>query len=139
MPLIKNTVQIQKPLFDVFKAAGSFEEWEQWQPSTKQVVVTSGNPVRSGTMVSMRRGTSFVNADVVDFQRNKEMQLKGRWGRFPFTRNIRFESAGGATTIIDELNIKTGWLFFWYAPILQMTLNNEINGEWQNLKKRLNG
>ncbi|MGB1285752.1 MAG: SRPBCC family protein [Aggregatilineales bacterium] len=139
MPLIETTLTIQKPLFDVFKEAGTFENWQKWQPKVSRVTVVSGSPVRAGTMVSMAHGGAFINADVLVYQRNKEIQLKGMWGRFYFTRNIVFQTLGGSTTITDTLNIKTGMLFFWYAPFLQMSLNKDMKNAWGTLKKQLEG
>lgn len=136
---IENKITIQKPLFEVFKYAGNPETYPEWQPKTNQVRITAGNPLRSGSMISINRGSTFINADLVDYQRNKEILLRGMWGRFQFERKTRFESMGGATGIDDRLTVQVGWLFFWYVPILQMTLNGEISKEWETLKQRLNG
>lgn len=137
MPVIEQKIVIQKPLFDVFRVAMDFKNIANWQPRATAVNMTSGDPIRPGTMLSIRRGTVFINADVVEFERNKKILMQGIWGRFRFNRVIEFHSGGRETTIHDKLNIQTGWLYFWYAPILSATLRSELGAEWAQLKKQL--
>lgn len=137
MPIIDQKIVIQKPLFDVFRMAMDFNNLSNWQPRTTAVNITSGDPIRPGTMITIRRGSVFINADVVEYDRNKKITLQGIWGRFRFNRTIEFQSGGRETTILDKLNIQTGWLYFWYAPILAMNLRGELSAEWAQLKKQL--
>jgi hypothetical protein len=137
MPVIEQKIVIQKPLFDVFRVAMDFNHASSWQPRTTAINITSGDPLRPGTMLSIRRGSVFINADVIEYERNKKITMQGIWGRFRFNRVIEFHSGGRETTITDKLNIHTGWLYFWYAPILTMNLGSELKAEWAQLKKQL--
>ena len=141
MPSFEHTITVQRSLFDVFKYLADFERAPQWQPSTSSAHVTAGDPVRVGTMVSQNRrliGAVFVNADVVDYQVNKQIQLQGVFQRFPFTRTYRVESIGGMQTRVhDRMVMQTGCLYAWYTPVLSTLLNKQIAQEWQQFKQIL--
>jgi hypothetical protein len=137
MPVIEQTVSIQKPLFDVFRAATDFAAWGNWQNGVRNVALISADPIRAGTMVSMERGSTFINADVTEYQRQKTLSLSGVWGRFRFTRHIEFSATGRETIIRDKMSVQTGFLWFWYNPILTARLNGQIKSDWANLKKQL--
>jgi hypothetical protein len=137
MPVIEQTVVIQKPLFDVFRVATDFAQWHTWQNGVKNVALISGDPIRAGTMVSLERGSTFINADVTDYQRQKTLSLTGIWGRFRFARVIEFSATGRETTVRDKLTVQTGFLWFWYNPILSAQLSRQIKSDWVNLKKQL--
>jgi xanthine dehydrogenase molybdopterin-binding subunit B len=67
---------------------------------------------------------------MVEVERNKSLEMTGIWGRFPFRRRVEFASTGRETQIKDRLTIKTGFLFFWYAPILSRALKSQLKQEW---------
>jgi hypothetical protein len=137
MPVIEQTITIQKPLFDVFRMATDVAQWGTWQNGVKNVALISGDPIRTGTMISLERGSTFINADVTDYQRQKTLSLTGVWGRFRFARLTEFSSTGRETTIRDKLTVQTGFLWFWYNPILTSQLNGQIKADWAALKKLL--
>jgi len=137
MPIIEQTATIQKPLFDVFRVAADFTQWHTWQAGVKNVALISGEPIRAGTMVSLERGSTFINADVTDYQRQKTLTLTGVWGRFRFVRHIEFGANGRETTIRDKMTIQTGFLWFWYNPILTSRLRSMFKADWAALKKQL--
>jgi hypothetical protein len=139
MPVIEQTVTIQKPLFDVFRVATDFAQWHTWQAGVKNVALISGDPIRTGTMISMERGSTFINADVTDYQRQKVLDLTGVWGRFRFNRHIEFSANGRETTIRDKMTIQTGFIWFWYNPILSARLGSQLKADWAALKKQLEG
>lgn len=137
MPLIEETVTIQRALFDVFKAVTDFEALPTWQTGAR-VRVTAGDPVRAGTMISIQRGSVFINADVLEYQRHKGLVLQGVWGRFRFRRSYEFISNAGRETVIkDKLDIQTGWLYFWYAPFLRSMISSQVRADWARLKQQL--
>lgn len=141
MPRIEHRVTIQRPVFDVFKLAGDFNRWLEWQAGITDVSMISGNPIRSGTMLSVRRNllgrNVFINADVIEYDRNKRIELRGVHGTFPFQRVQEFQSQGRETLIIDNLNFKTGILYFWYGPILAGALRRQMEADWASLKQLL--
>jgi uncharacterized membrane protein len=140
MPVIEHKLTIQRQLFDVFKLATEYKDFPKWQSGTKDVRITSGEPVRAGTMVTIIRNNVFINADILEFQRNKLVKMQGVWGRFRFVRTQEFTSnAGRETQIKDHINVQTGFLYFWYAPILRMQISNQLRSDWAAIKKQLEG
>jgi uncharacterized membrane protein len=141
--IIDQSITIQKPLFDVFKTATDYEQYPTWQTGVSLVKLTSGDPIRTGTMLYMEKqflgGKTFVNADIVEFQRNKSIEMQGIHGRFRFKRIIDFSSSGRDTVIRERFEMNTGCLYFWYNPILQSALTNQIKQEQALLKKKLEG
>lgn len=143
MPEVDLQVTISRPLFDVFKKAVDFDALTTWQPHVSLVKVTEGTPLRSGSMLYMEKkfgmGQIFVNADVIDLQRNKLIELKGVHGRFRFHRMTEFSSSGAGQTLIrDRFTLQTGWIFFWYNGWLRSTLESQLKAEWDMLKRALN-
>lgn len=146
MATVEIHVTIARPVSDAFQAVTDFENVEslqEWQPGLQSVGITAGNPLRTGSMLAMNRrflgSTIFVNADVVELQRNKRLSLKGIHGRFNFTRTIEFSPSGRETKIQDTWEIRTGWLYFWYSPILTSALRSQTQRQWQRLKQILEG
>lgn len=141
---IEHQITIKNNLVEVFKAATAYEDEEtlkQWQTALKTVGVTAGNPLRTGSMIGMKRkfitAEIFVNVDVTDLQRNKRIALTGIHGRFPFSREIEFVSSGRETQINDRITLKTGILFFWWRPFALNALRSQTAQEWNNLKQLL--
>jgi uncharacterized membrane protein len=141
--IIENSVTIQKPIFDVFRMATDFDSFATWQPATKLVKVTPNDPVRTGSMIYMEKslptGLTFINADLIDYQRNKVMEMKGVFGRFKFTRKTEFITSGRDTIVKDRLEMPTGCIYFWYAPLLRRMIEGQTKREWAVLKQRLEG
>lgn len=141
MPLIEQKITIQRPIFDVFRLATDFERMREWQPDLLEVSLTSANPVRSGTMISMRRRFMgrliSLNADVLDFQRSKSLEIQGVHGTFPFRRTIEFSSSARETVISDRYNVRAGWFYFWYTPFFSRALKAQTDAEWKKLKQFL--
>lgn len=141
MAVIDTTIKIDAVFSEVFRNVTDYENltgMQQWQPTLTAINVTAGSPLRAGSIVSMRKklmgNNIFINADVVDFQRNKRVQLKGIYGRFRFSREIELATGGRETTIRDVMNIRTPWFYFWYTPFFTTALRKQIEGEWAQLK-----
>ena len=141
MASIEHSITIQRPLFDVFRMVIDFETIQSWQPDMLSVSITSGDPLRPGSMISMVRrfmGRPIsVNVDVLDFQRNKIIELTGVHGNFPYRRVMEFASASRETIIRDKIIVRAPWFYFWYTPFLMRAMTNQTKGEWNRLKAQL--
>ena len=143
---IEHKINISRPIGDVFKAATDYENVEamqSWQSAIVSLGITEGKPLRTGSMIAMTRhfliSTIFVNLDLLDYQRNKRVELQGIHGRFKFRREIEFIPNGRETTLNDRITISSNFLWFWYRPILLGALKSQTAQEWQMLKKQLEG
>ena len=139
MPKFENQVLINRPVFQVFQYVGDFDNEVNWR-NVQNVGITSGNPVRAGTMVAMTRRIvgrkGFVNSDVTDFERNKKIELKGSYWGFPFISTLTFEHRGQQTNVRETLDIRTRWMF-WFGFYFNLTLKSLLRRELDNLKQIL--
>ncbi len=139
MPKFENQVLINRPVFQVFQYVGDFDNEVNWR-NVQNVGITSGNPVRAGTMVAMTRRIvgrkGFVNSDVTDFERNKKIELKGSYWGFPFVSTLTFEHRGQQTNVRETLDIRTRWMF-WFGFYFNLTLKSLLRRELDNLKQIL--
>lgn len=141
--LIEYTTTVQKALPEVWRMATDYDEFPNWQPATRTAKVNPNDPIRAGSMLYLEKmhplGLTFINADLVEFQRNKLVEMKGIYGRFRFRRTTEFMSGGRETTIRDRLEMNPGFLYFWYTPWLRATLTRQMREEWKILKQTVEG
>lgn len=141
MVTIEIKLTINRPISEVYSAFTNYDNptaLQAWQKGINDVGITAGNPLRAGSMIAMRKrfGASeiFVNFDVMDFQRNKRLEVQGVHGRFFFKRETDFTPSGRETLVKDVMSVRTGWFMFWYNPILTGMLRKGLESEWQALK-----
>lgn len=144
MATIEIDTTVGKPITSVYKAVTGYddvEEMKQWRTNLQSVGITAGNPLRTGSMIAMTKqfmgSSTFINADVLELERNKKIQLKGRFGRFAFTRIIEFNPVGRDTVVRDKFTFDAGWIWFWYTPFFNNALRAQLKNEWTNLKQML--
>ncbi len=141
MPSFENQVLIDRSVFDVFKYVGDFANDSNWR-NVERIGITSGDPIRPGSMVAMTRRVAgfkgFVNADVVEYERNKKIELKGSFWGFPFTQTLLFENRSQQTNIKETIEISTRWMI-WFNVFFSITLRGAFGKELQNLKQLLDG
>lgn len=139
MPKFENQVLINRPVFQVFKYVGDFRNDVHWR-NVHGVGITSGDPIRAGSMVAMTRRLmgrkGFVNSDVTDYERNRKIELKGSYWGFPFIATITFEHRGQQTNVKETLDIRTRWMF-WFGLFFSMILKGALRKEWAALKHLL--
>ena len=139
MAAIEHTIEIQRPVSEVFARIADFDNVGDWQPAVLASSMSVADPVRIGTMISQTRRLHgrkhFLNVDLIDFQRNKLVELKGMYTGYPYHRRIELAPQGRTTRIKDTIDIRTGWLYFWYRPILVGSLRNQTKQEWEALKQ----
>lgn len=123
MPVVEYAVTINRPIGEVFRFVADFRNAPQWQSDVTEVHQTEGS-TRVGSMVTEVRSTRLLgwkldlNADITDFQLNKLLEYKGVLGRFPVTGTLTFEATRGATRVTHALNIRMGFLFALYSPLM---------------------
>ena len=139
MPKFETEVLINRPVFQVFRYIGDFNNDVHWR-NIQNIGITSGDPIRAGSMVAMTRRIigrkGFVNCDVTDYERNKKIELKGSYWGFPFIATISFSHRGQQTGVRETLEIRTRW-FFWFGIFFNLTLKGLLRKEWETLKQLL--
>ena len=139
MPKFENSILIDRPIFDVFNYMGDFKNDTNWR-NVNGVGITSGDPIRAGSMVAMTRPImgrkGFVNGDVIEYDRNKKIEMKGSFWGFPFLYSVEFERRGQQTNVIEKLDIKTRWMV-WFGLFFNLSLGKILANELSNLKRLL--
>lgn len=139
MPKFETQVLVNRPVFQVFRYVGDFNNDVNWR-NVHNIGITSGDPIRTGSMVAMTRRImgrkGFVNSDVTDYERNKKIVLKGSYWGFPFISTIIFDHRGQQTNVRETLEIRTRW-FFWFGIFFNLTLKGLLRREWDALKHLL--
>ncbi len=139
MPKFETQVLINRPVFQVFRYVGDFNNDVHWR-NVQNIGITSGDPIRTGSMVAMTRRImgrgGFVNCDVTDYERNKKIELKGSYWGFPFVSTMTFEHRGQQTNVKESLEIRTRW-FFWFGIFFNLTLKGVLRRELEQLKQVL--
>ena len=139
--LVEQKVTVRRALPEVWRMVSNFEEYPRWQSHTRLAKVTPNDPVRQGSMLYIEKsdplGVTFINADLVEFQRNKMIEMKGVYGRFRFRRTMEFSLSGTETLVRDRIEMTPGCLYFWYTPLLRSTLSSQMQREWDAVKKAL--
>ncbi len=139
MPKFETQVLINRPVFQVFRYVGDFNNDAHWR-NVSNIGITSGDPIRAGSMVAMTRRImgrkGFVNCDVTDYERNKKIELKGSYWGFPFVSTMTFDHRGQQTSVKETLDIRTRW-FFWFGIFFNVTLKGVLRRELDQLKRVL--
>lgn len=140
MPEVTVSQKINRPVFDVFRMFTQVEELEKWQPDLKSAHQTDDR-LRVGVMVTYVRSTRAMgwqldlNADIVDYVPNRLIGYKGIIGRFPATGRIEFESSGGTTTVTETINVRMGFLFGLFSPMVKGALTRRTRNALNKLKE----
>jgi uncharacterized membrane protein len=139
--LIEHKVTVRRAVPEVWRMISDFEDYPRWQPHTRLVKVTPNDPIRQGSMLYLEKsdpfGLTFINADLIEYQRNKMIDMKGVYGRFRFRRTIELNLSGMETLVRDRIEVNPGCLYFWYTPLLRALLNGQMQREWDAVKKAL--
>jgi hypothetical protein len=139
MPKFENNVLIDRPIFEVFKYMGDFKNDIHWR-NVKGVGITSGDPIRAGSMVAMTRSIwgrkGFVNGDVIEYDRNKKIEMKGSFWGFPFVYTATYERRGQQTNVIETLEVSTRWMV-WFGLFFNIALGKTLTKELASLKQLL--
>jgi uncharacterized membrane protein len=142
MPLIEHSVTINRPIGEVFRFIADFRNDPQWQPDVKAVHL-SETPPRVGVMVTQTRNTFLfswrldLNADIVTYNLNKSIELKGVLGQFPVNMTYTIESSRGTTQVKQSYDVRMGFLFGLFAPMLSGVMRRRTRATLEKLKTLL--
>lgn len=142
MPDIHYSVTINRPISEVFRTAADFANADAWAPDVVRGHQGEGS-LRVGSIVTQTRRTFLLwwrldlNADVIEYQPNKTIVMKGVIGRFPATDRLTFQPSSGKTTVTEEISVRMGCLYAIYGPLLSMVLQRRTARALNSLKDHL--
>lgn len=140
MPLIEYSITINRSVGEVFRFVADFRNTPQWQTDVDQVFQTEPS-LRTGVMVTETRRTRLLgwkldfNADVIGYQPNRMIELKGVLGAFPCKTIYTFETARGATQLTQSLDIRMGFLYGLFAPMMRGVMLRRTQSSLEKLRQ----
>ncbi len=142
MPQVTHSTTINRPVGDVFRLAGNFDNAPQWQPDVESNHQTE-DKMRVGVMITQHRRTRLLgwrldlNADIVGYQPNRLIEYKGMLGNFNVNGRMEFASSGGTTTVTETMDIRMGFLYGLFAPFMRGVMKRRTRIALENLKTLL--
>lgn len=142
MPVIEQTILINRPVGEVFRFVADFNNTPQWQPDVEQVFQTEPS-LRTGVMVTESRRLHLMgwkldlNADIIAYQPNRMIEFKGVLGSFPLRAVYTFETARGATQFTQSFDVRMGFLYGLFAPMMSGVIRRRTQRSLAALKQML--
>lgn len=139
MPLIKESVSIDRPVTAVFQLVADTTRHRDWQADITDAHYTE-NKLRVGVMMTQNRSSYALgwrldlNADVTDYVPNRLIAYKGVLGRFPASGRIEFESSGATTTVIERVDVRMGFLYAIFSPFVSGAMKRRTRQALNGLK-----
>jgi uncharacterized membrane protein len=137
MPVIQHTIQINRPVTEIFRFVSDFSNAPQWQPAAIQL--QKSGQLKIGEMVVGTRRLMgrnvFVNADVVDYVPNQRIAFTGIMGSFPFRTTYSFNFASSGTEVTEIMDARIVWIYFFMRPFVISSVDRQMRESLQNLKK----
>lgn len=136
------SITVNRSVSDVFRTVANFREASQWQPDV-QGVHLSDDHVRTGVIVTVVRSTRLLgwkldlNADIIDYTPNKLIEYKGVLGRFAVRGSYSFIPSAGKTQVTETLNIRMGWLYAIWGPLMRTVMAGRTRRALEGLKQYL--
>lgn len=140
---IEYSVQINRPIEDVFAFVSNLENWPQWISGASEAKQTSPGPLGVGTtfrQVSHFLGRQFeVNGRVTEYEQNRKFTVESDSKPVPFGNTITLEPAGGSTRLHNVLTASgdVGGLFKLAEPIMERMFRRQFEKDHENLKDLL--
>ena len=138
MPVIQHTIQINRPVTEIFRFVSDFSNSTQW--CVPAIQLQKSGQLKVGEMVVGNRRlvlgrNVFVNADVVDYVPNQRIVYTGIMGTYPFRSTFTFNFASSGTEVTEIMDVRIFWIYFFIRPFVVSTLNGQMRTSLDNLKK----
>ncbi len=142
MPEVKQSVTINRPVGEVFRTAMDFNRVTEWQPDIQESHLSEERP-RVATMIMQRRSTRLMgwkldlNADITNYVPNRMLEYKGVLGRFPVLGQLSFDSERGSTRVTEHLEIRMGFLYALFSPMMRGVMSRRSRKALEGLKNMI--
>ncbi len=137
MPVIQHTIQINRPVTEIFRFVSDFKNSPQWFPPSIQLQKSGQLKVGEmvvGTRKLMGRNV-FVNADVVDYVPNQRIAYTGIMGSYPFRSTFSFNFASSGTEVTEIMDVRIFWIYFFMRPFILRSIDSQMQTSLDSLKK----
>ena len=103
------TIDVDRPVEEVFAFLADFENVPKWNYFVLRVTKTSDGPIAVGTTYHQVRKTDEQDFRIAELQPNHKITVETLPRSSPqFTRHFTLQAQGTATHIVDEWQLETG-------------------------------
>ena len=136
-----DSIVIDRPIEEVFAYVADVTNDPAWHTDILEARKTTEGPVGMGTTWHTRfkpsMGISEADMEVVSFEPNRLLAMKGEVGPMHPTLTYRLEPTAGGTRFTRRVQIKvSGWMTV-MQPLIGMMLPKQNKGFLANLKRVL--
>ena len=136
-----DSIVIDRPTEEVFAYVADVTNDPAWHTDIREARKTTEGPIGIGTIWHARfkpsMGISEGGMEVVTFEPNRALAMKGDVGPMHPTLTYRFEPAGGGTKFTRRVQISvSGWMKI-MQPVMGMMIPKQNKGFLANLKRVL--
>lgn len=141
MATLEASIQINRPVEDVFAAVVDFNQHPQWRGGLLKAEVTSPDPLGVGStytydMQVMGRKIE-TTGDVVAYEPPTTYAWKATSGPFPLSGSTRCEAVAGGTRVTETVEAEPGGFFKLAEPVLLRQQRSQMEKDLKNLKAML--
>jgi len=132
------SIEIHRPLRDVFALVGNLENDPKWQSAVVTAKKLTAGPVGAGTrfrhvMRVMGRQTDL-DLEMVDHEPERRYVLNGTYGLLLFTTEVRFERIAQGTRLVTLIEVHAKGVLRFAAMALSNHRKSEIEADLHRLK-----
>lgn len=138
---IETSVQINRPIEEVFAYVANIKNLPLWAGPVTEARQISEGPIGVGTMQT--QSAQFLGRkmestqEVIEYVLNKTLSTKSTSGPLPLEIHYAFEPAGNGTKIEIEANLDAGGFFKLAEPIAGRMLQRQTASDAETLKELL--
>ncbi len=133
------SIHIDRPVAEVFEYLTDPTKLPEWSSMIDEAR-PSETPVRVGTKVQTRAkilGRKLESSyDVIGFETNKRFVTRTD-KPFPLTRADTYESEGGGTKVVIDVEVEPGGFFRLGEPILARIMKKQVEAQLDTVKELL--
>jgi uncharacterized membrane protein len=141
--MVKNEkiITINRPVNEVFAFVSNMENGPKWQPELSEVRRITKGPVKIGSQFSSARiimGQKLETIiEFVAYEPNSKYTIKSISGPLPFEQTTLFESTAEGTKLTTKIELFPSGDMAQAEPMLAETLKQEMETDFDGLKKLL--
>ena len=136
---VEKSIQISKPIAEVFAYVTNYDHVTKWQGGVEAVEPEGDNAV-GGKYTEVRKflGREMkTTLEITEFESNAKWAARALNGPVPYDVATTFESANGGTKLITRVEAEPSGFFKMAQGAVQSQLDKSLDEDLQRLKKIL--
>ena len=138
MATLDFSIEINRPLEEVFAFVSNPENMPRWSSTGSEVKITSAGPIGVGTtyrsVVTILGRRIEVEVEITEYEPNRSFAQKSKSGPFPVESRTTFERVDGGTRVNSTSVAEPGGFFKLAEPLLVRMVKRQFEADFANLK-----